>query len=165
LPEKGKKMNDYLAEFTEKKKTVRAISREHNVPELEVLKVLASGNNVRLLGKEFVRPLLQDLQLLGEVPILIEKDGSIFEIKSIFPAGKESDGYYNLARAPFSGHLNIEAIEHIAVVDEIFFNLRSCSWFLLNAAGSVIFKVYVARNPDKTHIKEQMDIFEKWKNV
>jgi putative heme utilization carrier protein HutX len=158
-------MNKYLEEFLENKKTAGKISKEYNVSELEVLKALEESKAVRVFGKDYVKTLLKELTSLGEMLIIIEYGGSVFEIKSVFPEGEEGHGFYNLKRAPFSGHLNIGKIAKIAVVSEIFFGVRSCSWRFLGEDGNSVFKVYVGRDGNREHIKEHLAVFEKWRNM
>ncbi|MDR2426805.1 MAG: hypothetical protein LBD46_06490 [Endomicrobium sp.] len=157
-------MHEYLTDFCENKKTIRAISKEHNVSELDVIKVLETGKYVRLLGKEFVKKLIEELPSLGELLILIEHGGSIFEITSIFLPVCESHGYYNLGRAALSGHLNTDKITNIGVISENLFGRRSCSWVFLGENGEPVFKVYLKRDENKEILKDQLSVFEKWFN-
>jgi putative heme utilization carrier protein HutX len=155
-------MHQYSVEFSGNGKTVRSISREYGVPEFEVLKALEGDKLARLYAKDRVKDMLNAFVRLGELMILIEKDGSIFEIKSVFPAGSEGHGFYNLGKGCFSGHLNVNKIENAAAVSEIFFGKRSCSWRFFNEKGDAVFNVYVSRDGGGQHIKEQLDAFEKW---
>ncbi|MDR1941153.1 MAG: hypothetical protein LBQ47_02395 [Endomicrobium sp.] len=155
-------MQNYNIEFLENKKSVGKICRENNVTELEVLKVLDGNKDVRLLGKEFVKKLLADLHSLGELLMLIEREGSVFEITSPFPCGEEGHGYYNFHRAPFSGHFNIDKITNVAVVAETLFGKRSCSWRFIGEDGSSVLKVYIKRDANKEFLKPHLESFEKW---
>jgi putative heme utilization carrier protein HutX len=155
-------MSIYGAEFFDNKKTIGRIGKENNVSELEVIKDLNGQQGVRLFGKESVKPLLDELSFIGEVLILVENGGSVFEIKSVFPKGQEGHGYYNLGKAPLSGHINIDKINNIAVTAETMFGNCSRSWRFLGQDGNSVFRVYVGRNPDKTPLKEHLELFEKW---
>ncbi|MDR1194926.1 MAG: heme utilization cystosolic carrier protein HutX [Endomicrobium sp.] len=158
-------MHEYSSAFSEDKKTVRAIGREYNVSELEVIKVLDADKQARLLEKEYVKKLIEELPTLGELLFLVEHGGSIFEIKSVFPQSQESHGYCNLGRAPFSGHLNLEKITNIGVISETMYGRRSCNWVFLGENGETVFKVYIGRDQNKELLKNQLDVFERWFNL
>lgn len=154
----------FIKSFKEDKKSIRAICAEQNVCLKDVLIVLNEAGLVKLHDGNRAKELFESLQGLGEFNYIIEKAGCIFEIKSIFPKSSESHGYYNLAHeSPLSGHLSLQSIKNIAVVDEIFFGKRSCNWWLLDETFEPIFKIYVARDENKEHFKNQLELFENWK--
>ncbi|MFW9292495.1 ChuX/HutX family heme-like substrate-binding protein, partial [Glaesserella parasuis] len=62
----------------------------------------------------------QAISQWGTFTTIIEKEGSIFEIKDRFPSGIFARGYYNLnmkdQEGTLHGHLKLDNIAHIAFV-------------------------------------------------
>lgn len=155
----------WLEAFEKENKTVRELSRTHNVPELEVLKALQGKDQITLLDKEQIRPLLADLSTMGTTLVIVENQGSIFEMKCAFPAGSEGFGYYNLkieGECGLGGHVDIEHIAYGAVTTEIFFNKESKAWWFIHESGKVTFKVYVGREEDGSFKPAHLALFDKW---
>ena len=161
----GNSQQAWLEAFEKEHKTVRELSRIHNVPELEVLKALQSKKEITLLGKSQIKPLLTDLATLGTTVIIVENQGNIFEMKCAFPEGSEGFGYYNLkveGECGLGGHIDIEHIAYGAVTTEFFFNKESKAQWFIHESGRVIFKVYVGREKDGSFKPLQLALFDKW---
>lgn len=157
---------DWLRAFEKEQKTIREISRKAGATELEVIKALVTGERVALHGKDLVLPLLADLaELKSPCMLIVENQGSIFEIKCNFPKGAPGHGYYNLKMSDnggLGGHLNINEIGCVAVTAEIFFGIPSKSWWFMHESGKVMFKVFVGRKANKEFWEDQLALFEKW---
>lgn len=156
---------DWLHTFEKDNKTIREISRNANVTELEVLRTLITSDQVALYGKDEILPLLNELSEMGTTLVIVENQGSIFEIKCRFPKGLEGYGYYNLkieGEYGLGGHVDINHINHVAVTSEIFFNKPSKAWWFIHESGRVVFKVYVGRDENGEFKPNQLTLFEKW---
>lgn len=72
--------------------------------------------------------------------------GSVIEIKGKIPEGRHGHGYFNLSGGSgLGGHLKIDDLGHICFLSLPFMGLESHSVQFFNAAGTVLFSVYVGR--------------------
>ena len=72
--------------------------------------------------------------------------GSVIEIKGKIPEGRHGHGYFNLSGGSgLGGHLKIDDLGHICFLSLPFMGLESHSVQFFNAAGMVLFSVYVGR--------------------
>ncbi|GAB1253309.1 heme utilization cystosolic carrier protein HutX [Desulfovibrio falkowii] len=84
---------------------------------------------------------------------------SVVEIKGCIPSGKHGGGYFNLVSGqPLGGHICSEEVAHICFLSLPFMGLESHSVQFFDAAGAVLFSVYVGRE-NKKLIPEARDGF------
>lgn len=72
--------------------------------------------------------------------------GSVVEIKGRIPEGRHGHGFFNLTGGNgLGGHLKVDDLGHICFLSLPFMGLESHSVQFFNAAGTVLFSVYVGR--------------------
>ena len=77
---------------------------------------------------------------------IMRHGGSVVEIKGQIPAGKHGGGYFNLDHGcPLGGHICSNNIAHMAFLSLPFMGLESHSIQFFDAAGAVVFSIYVGR--------------------
>ncbi|MBO9481810.1 hypothetical protein J7439_10320 [Salinisphaera sp. G21_0] len=64
---------------------------------------------------------------MGELTLVIDVDGSIFEMVGHFPKGGEKFGYFNLSdrRTPLKGHLKVDNVTVFALVRRPFHGVET----------------------------------------
>lgn len=139
------------------------IAEEFNLPEGEVLLALPE-RFVRSFAEERAEEVLHEITSWGEVTTIIEKFGSIFEIKSPFPSGILGRGYYNLnmkgEEGALYGHLKLDHIAYIAFVSLPFRGKESYHIAFINQEKHTIFKVYLGRDAKHGLFPEQVEKFK-----
>lgn len=134
-------------------------------PEGEIICALPS-EFVRLFSAERSQEILATISQWGKFTTIIEKEGSIFEIKDQFPTGMLGRGYYNLnmkgEEGALCGHLLLENIAQIAFVSLPFRGKESYHIAFIASNGNCIFKVYLGRDEQRQLISEQVDKFKKF---
>ena len=84
---------------------------------------------------------------------------SVVEIKGRIPGGKHAGGYFNLEHGlPLGGHICSDEAAHICFLSLPFMGLESHSVQFIDAAGAVLFAIYVGRE-NKALIPEARDGF------
>nr|WP_286198288.1 ChuX/HutX family heme-like substrate-binding protein [Salinisphaera sp. G21_0] len=70
---------------------------------------------------------MRDIKTLGELTLVIDVDGSIFEMVGHFPKGGEKFGYFNLSdrRTPLKGHLKVDNVTVFALVRRPFHGVET----------------------------------------
>ncbi|WP_196221294.1 heme utilization cystosolic carrier protein HutX [Sansalvadorimonas verongulae] len=131
---------------------------------------VAEGTVIRNMPEEMVTLLentpLEDvytrLRDFGDIMLVLDVQGSIFEMVTPFPKGGYKFGYYNMSdkRTPLKGHLKMEGIGTIALVTKPFHGVPTKSIQFFSNEGHPVFKVYLRRNKDKTFLAEQLEQFE-----
>ena len=77
---------------------------------------------------------------------IMRHGGSVVEIKGQIPAGKHGGGYFNLDHGcPLGGHICSSNIARMAFLSLPFMGLESHSIQFFDAAGAVVFSIYVGR--------------------
>lgn len=131
-------------------------------PEGEILCALPS-EFVRLFPAERAQEILQAISQWGTFTTIIEKEGSIFEIKDRFPSGMLARGYYNLnmkdEEGALHGHLKLDSIGTIAFVSLPFRGKESYNIAFIAHNGQTIFKVYLGRDAQRQLFPEQVEKF------
>ncbi|MBE2894244.1 heme utilization cystosolic carrier protein HutX [Spirabiliibacterium falconis] len=110
--------------------------------------------------------LLHELSQWGKLVTIIEKEGSIFEVKQPFPLGCSGYGYYNLNMhggepvGALYGHLKLSNVDKIALVSKPFRGKESYAFAFITKCGQVMFKIYLGRNEQRELIPEQVAKFK-----
>ena len=142
------------------------MAKQLSVTELEVIQAMPS-DMVTLIGASHYLDVLRDIKTWGELTLVIDVDGSIFEMVGHFPKGGEKFGYYNLSdkRSPLKGHLKVDNVETIALVSKPFHSVETRSVQFLSKTGRMLFKVYLRRDKEKNFFPEQLEKFESLKKL
>ncbi|OOR98416.1 heme iron utilization protein [Canicola haemoglobinophilus] len=132
-------------------------------PEGNILKALPE-QFVRLFPAERAEEILQAVSQWGIFTTIIEKEGSIFEIKDRFPTGIIGRGYYNLNmkddEGAIHGHLKLDNIADIAFVSLPFRGKESYNIAFIAANGQTIFKIYLGRDEQRQLFPAQVEHFK-----
>ena len=137
-----------------------------NASELDVIRVMPA-DMVTMIDASHYLEILRDLKTWGELTLVIDVDGSIFEMVSHFPKGGEKFGYYNLSdrRTPLKGHLKLDNVAAIALVSKPFHGMPTRSVQFLSNMGRTLFKVYLRRDKEQNFLPEQLEKFEALKKL
>ncbi|HDR1058678.1 TPA: heme utilization cystosolic carrier protein HutX [Pasteurella multocida] len=132
-------------------------------PEGEILCALPD-EFVRVFPGERAEEVLAEISSWGMFTTIIEKEGSIFEIKDRFPTGMVGRGYYNLnmkdEEGTLHGHLKLDNISKIAFVSLPFRGKESYNIAFIANNGQTIFKVYLGRDAERQLFPEQVQKFK-----
>lgn len=132
-------------------------------PEGEILCALPP-EFVRLFSAERAEEILQAISQWGTFTTIVEKEGSIFEIKDRFPSGMIARGYYNLnmkdEEGALHGHLKLDSIGQIAFVSLPFRGKESYNIAFIAHNGQTVFKVYLGRDDKRQLFPEQVEKFK-----
>ncbi|TNH09711.1 heme utilization cystosolic carrier protein HutX [Testudinibacter sp. TR-2022] len=120
---------------------------------------------IRVVDGVEAEALLGKLSEWGELVTIIEKEGSIFEVSGPFPGGKNGYGYFNLnmksdSNSALHGHLKLEAIKKIVLLNKPFRGKESYAFVFIAASDNVIFKVYLGRDRQRTLYPQQVEQFK-----
>jgi len=134
------------------------VAKEMGVEYNEVLK---NAPNVRKYPTERIDELFDTLRGWERVFLLLVTDGFVLEINDKFPKGFYGHGFLNLhdKGSSIGGHLSVDKISSIYLVDDIMFGRRSCSIKFYSEKDKEIFSVYVPRNGKKELIPECLESF------
>lgn len=126
--------------------------------EGEITFVLPEDMMVPVAG-EHAQKILELLPSWGKLTTIVNSGGSIFEYKADFPKGKIAYGYYNLMgrEGQLHGHLQLENMQHIAIVSKPFRGMESHYIGFFDALGECIFKVYLGRDKKRQLFPEQIE--------
>lgn len=159
---------------TLKQQIAQCLTDNPNMITLEIAAQLErpEGDVLINLPEEFVKVFAADRaeQILAEIShwgtftTIIEKEGSIFEIKDRFPSGFVGRGYYNLnmkdEEGALHGHLKLDTIAHIAFVSIPFRGKESYNIAFIAHNGQTIFKVYLGRDEQRQLFPHQVEKFK-----
>lgn len=137
-----------------------------NASELDVIQAMPA-DMVTLIDASHYLDVLRNIKTWGELTLVIDVDGSIFEMVGHFPKGGEKFGYYNLSdrRTPLKGHLKVDNVAVIALVSKPFHGVETRSVQFLSKQGRMLFKVYLRRDKEKNFLPEQLEKFEALKKL
>lgn len=139
------------------------IATQLNVPEGEVL-INLPDEFVRAFPAERAEEIFKTISEWGVFTTIIEKAGSIFEIKDRFPSGIVGRGYYNLNmkgdEGALHGHIKLDTIAHIAFVSIPFRGKESYNIAFIATTGETIFKVYLGRDEQRNLFPHQVEYFK-----
>ncbi|WP_422443828.1 MULTISPECIES: heme utilization cystosolic carrier protein HutX [unclassified Endozoicomonas] len=142
------------------------IANQLNASELDVIQAMPA-DMVTLIDASHYLDVLRDIKTWGELTLVIDVDGSIFEMVGHFPKGGEKFGYYNLSdrRTPLKGHLKLDNVAVIALVSKPFHGVATRSVQFLSKQGRMLFKVYLRRDKEQNFLPEQLEKFEALKRL
>ncbi|MBN6710168.1 heme utilization cystosolic carrier protein HutX [Haemophilus haemoglobinophilus] len=157
-----------------KQQVADLLAENPNIITLEIAEKLQQpeGNILKALPEQFVRlfsaeravEILQAVSQWGIFTTIIEKEGSIFEIKDRFPTGIIGRGYYNLNmkddEGAIHGHLKLDNIADIAFVSLPFRGKESYNIAFIAPNGQTIFKIYLGRDEQRQLFPEQVEHFK-----
>ena len=134
------------AALREKKPVMLAsLAERFGVSELEVARALPDEARA-FAGKDAFDTVWQALASWENATFIMAHLGSVIEIKGKIPEGRHGHGYFNLSGGSgLGGHLKIDDLGHICFLSLPFMGLESHSVQFFNAAGTVLFSVYVGR--------------------
>lgn len=155
-----------LAALSEKEMSAstQELAARFGVNEYQLVAALPEGMAVMAHGS-WAQPLLEELTGWGPLTTIVESEGSIFEFKGAFPAGKSGHGYFNLYSKEgtgLHGHLLLSQVSHIALLAKPFMGKASYSLQFFAASGRTMFKVYLGRDKQRQLFPEQVALFEQW---
>lgn len=139
------------------------IAAQLDVPEGEVL-VNLPDEFVKLFPAERAEEIFQAISQWGTFTTIIEKEGSIFEVKDRFPTGMIGRGYYNLnmkdEEGALHGHIKMDTLGKIAFVSIPFRGKESYNIAFIAHNGETIFKVYLGRDEQRNLFPHQVENFK-----
>ncbi len=139
------------------------IAEKLNIPEGQVLCNLPR-ESARLFPAERAEEILQAVSRWVTFTTIIEKAGSIFEIKDRFPSGIVGRGYYNLnmkaQEGTLHGHIKLDNIAHIVFVSLPFRGKESYHIAFVAHSGETMFKIYLGRDEQRQLLPEQVEKFK-----
>ncbi|PJE79228.1 hypothetical protein CI610_01799 [invertebrate metagenome] len=142
------------------------IAAELNISELEAVSNFPE-EMVTVLDGQLFGTLAEEFRRWGNVLMVLDIDGHIFELSGSFPKGIEKFGYYNMndQDTPLKGHLKLDGFSKIALVSKPFYGLDTKSVQFFSHSGKTVFKLYIRRNEDKSFVAEQLEKFEALKQL
>ena len=137
------------------------VAAKLQITEGEVIRNMPE-NMVTLIEGMPLEDIYTHLRDWGDIMLVLDVEGSIFEMVTPFPKGGYKYGYYNMSdsRTPLRGHLRMDGIATIAMISKPFHGMDTKSVQFFSAAGKPVFKVYIRRNKDRSFVAEQLAQFE-----
>lgn len=120
-------------------------------------------DKVRKYPIEKIDELFKILESWEKVFLLVVTPEFTLEIKDRFPKGAYGYGFLNFhdSNSSIGGHLSVDKIKYIYLVEGVMFGRKSCSIKFLNEEKKEIFSIYVPRDDKKELIKECLESFYK----
>ena len=138
---------DKVAALLAEKKMVMldTLAQTCGVSELQAAEALPQPMRAFAAAADF-DAIWADLTAWESATFIMRHGGSVVEIKGQIPAGKHGGGYFNLDHGcPLGGHICSNNIAHMAFLSLPFMGLESHSIQFFDAAGAVVFSIYVGR--------------------
>ncbi|MDY4280119.1 MAG: heme utilization cystosolic carrier protein HutX [[Pasteurella] mairii] len=139
------------------------IAEQLRQPEGHILAALPN-QYVRLFPAQRAQEILTQISQWGNFTTIIEKEGSIFEIKDRFPDGRIGHGYYHLnlqgKEGALHGHLKLDNLAQIAFVSLPLRGKESYNIAFIAHSGQIMFKVYLGRDTQYRLFPEQVEKFK-----
>lgn len=155
------KITAYLAENPQA--ITLEMAAHFGLPEGDILVALPT-EFVRVFEAHRAEEILTAVAQWGTFTTIIEKCGSIFEIKDRFPEGVVGRGYYNLnmkgEQGALHGHLKLDQIAKIAFVSLPFRGKESYNIAFIAENGETIFKIYLGRDEQRQLFPAQVENFK-----
>lgn len=153
-------MREKIAELLAKdeKISLGKIAQELNVPLVDIYR---NSPSVRKYPVEKREELFEILRGWDKVFLLVVTPNFVLEIKDKFPKGFYAHGFLNFHDndSSIGGHLSVDKIKEIFLVEDIMFGRKSCSIKFYGEDEKEIFAIYVPRDEKKELIKEYLDCF------
>ncbi len=140
---------------------IETIAREAGVSTRTALELLPAGQRLFVAPERF-EALWQELASWGTVLFLMHTPDIVLEVEGALPVGSFGHGYYNIhGDSPIGGHIKAENCRAIYLVDRATAQgRRACSVQFFNAAGEVMFKIFVRRDASRALLPDQLNRFE-----
>ncbi|MDX3805551.1 heme utilization cystosolic carrier protein HutX [Bosea thiooxidans] len=140
---------------------IEGIAREAGVSTRAVLELLPAEQRL-LIAPERFETLWQELASWGTVLFLMHTPDIVLECEGSLPVGSFGHGYYNIhGDSPIGGHIKADNCRAIYLVDRATAQgRRACSVQFFNAAGEVMFKIFVRRDASRALLPDQLERFE-----
>lgn len=136
------------------------VAEEFGVSHLDAAGHLPAAH-CRLVARAHLRAVLDDIAGWGEVMFLVHLPAFIVEVKAPLPPASPGRGFLNFhGDSPLGGHLREDAIHAMAFLDRPFMGRRSCAVLFFDAHGGCVFKIFVAREADRSLQPAQLARFE-----
>lgn len=159
---------------TLKQQIAQLLNETPNIITLEIAEKLQrpEGEILLNLPEEFIKifpaeraeAIFTEISQWGTFTTIIEKEGSIFEIKDRFPSGMVGRGYYNLnmkdEEGALHGHIKLDTLAHIVFVSLPFRGKESYNIAFIAQNGQTIFKVYLGRDEQRQLFPHQVEKFK-----
>lgn len=153
-------MREKIAELLAKdeKISLGKIAQELNVSLIDIYR---NSPSVRKYPVEKREELFEILRGWDKVFLLVVTPNFVLEIKDKFPKGFYAHGFLNFHDndSSIGGHLSVDKIKEIFLVEDIMFGRKSCSIKFYGEDEKEIFAIYVPRDEKKELIKEYLDCF------
>ncbi|WP_291258974.1 heme utilization cystosolic carrier protein HutX [Fusobacterium sp.] len=153
-------MREKIAELLAKdeKISLGKIAQELNVSLIDIYR---NSPSVRKYPLEKREELFEILRGWDKVFLLVVTPNFVLEIKDKFPKGFYAHGFLNFHDndSSIGGHLSVDKIKEIFLVEDIMFGRKSCSIKFYGEDEKEIFAIYVPRDEKKELIKEYLDCF------
>lgn len=153
-------MREKIAELLVKdeKISLGKIAQELNVSLVDIYR---NSPSVRKYPLEKIEELFEILRGWDKVFLLVVTPNFVLEIKDKFPKGFYAHGFLNFhdKDSSIGGHLSVDKIKEIFLVEDIMFGRKSCSIKFYGEDEKEIFAIYIPRDEKKELIKEYLDCF------
>lgn len=153
-------MREKIAELLAKdgKISLGKIAQELNVSLVDIYR---NSPSVRKYPVEKREELFEILRGWDKVFLLVVTPNFVLEIKDKFPKGFYAHGFLNFHDndSSIGGHLSVDKIKEIFLVEDIMFGRKSCSIKFYGEDEKEIFAIYIPRDEKKELIKEYLDCF------
>ncbi len=153
-------MKEKIAELLAKdeKISLGKIAQELNVSLIDIYR---NSPSVRKYPVEKREELFEILRGWDKVFLLVVTPNFVLEIKDKFPKGFYAHGFLNFHDndSSIGGHLSVDKIKEIFLVEDIMFGRKSCSIKFYGEDEKEVFAIYVPRDEKKELIKEYLDCF------
>lgn len=153
-------MREKIAELLAKdeKISLGKIAQELNVSLVDIYR---NSPSVRKYPVEKREELFEILRGWDKVFLLVVTPNFVLEIKDKFPKGFYAHGFLNFHDndSSIGGHLSVDKIKEIFLVEDIMFGRKSCSIKFYGEDEKEIFAIYVPRDEKKELIEEYLDCF------
>lgn len=142
------------------KMSLLKVATELKISYVEVLRNSSMSRQYDIEKKEELFEILRDWE---KVFLLVVTPNFVLEIQDKFPKGFHAHGYLNFhdKDSTIGGHLSVDKIKEIFVVNDIMFGRKSCSIKFFGEDEKEIFAVYVPRNEKKELIEECLESFNR----
>ena len=129
--------------------------------KISYIDVLRNSPTAKQYDVEKKEELFEILRSWEKVFLLVVTPNFVLEIQDKFPKGFHAHGYLNFhdKDSTIGGHLSVDKIKEIFIVNDIMFGRKSCSIKFFGEDEKEIFGVYVPRNEKKELIEECLESF------
>lgn len=155
-----------IAERIKEKKPVMLamLAKEFSVTELEAARALP-GDMSRFAAKEHFDAVWRELTAWGGATFIMQRLGTVLEVKGTIPPGSYGHGYFNLkSEGGIGGHVKVDDLETMCFLAMPFMGLESLSIQFFNTAGEVKFSIYAGRNQKREILPAVRESFNRMRD-